>query len=195
MEKFEISLDALGRLSETEFFHFCQENSHLRIEKDATGKIIIMSPTGSKSGNRNFNLSIELGIWNRQHRRGYLFDSSAGFTLPNSATRSPDVSFVLKDKWEALTEEQQEGFAPVCPDFVVELKSKTDQLKGLQQKMEEYISNGASFGWLIDPYKKQVYIYDQADPQSFELFEQFGQPLQGRYFMDDFAVVLEEVLY
>ncbi len=194
MEKFEINIEAFGRLSAEEFFHFCQDNDHLRIERDCTGKIIIMSPTGSKSGNRNFNLSLKLGIWNHQYRKGYLFDSSTGFTLPNGATRSPDVSFVLKDRWEALSEEQQETFAPLCPDFVIELRSKNDQTKDLQTKMEEYLANGAAFGWLIDPYDRKVYLYDQADKQTFQLFEQFDQPLHGRYFMDDFAVILEEVL-
>ncbi len=194
MEKFEINTEAFGRLSDDEFFHFCQDNDHLRIERDPTGKIIIMSPTGSKSGNRNVNLSYEVTSWNKQTKKGYIFDSSAGFTLPNGATRSPDVSFVLKDKWEALSEEEQEKFAPVCPDFVIELRSKNDPVKALQAKMEEYIDNGAAFGWLIDPFEQKVYIYDQADKQTFQLFEQFDQPLHGRYFMKDFSVILKEVL-
>lgn len=198
MEKFEINIDAFGRLSEEEFFHFCRDNDHLRIERDSTGKIVVMSPTGSKSGNRNFNLNVSLGIWNQTHQKGYLFDSSAGFTLPNGATRSPDVSFVLKEKWEALTEEQQERFAPLCPDFVIELRSKNDNLQDLHAKMEEYIRNGASFGWLIDPYEKKIYIYDQADKQRdtmFEIHDQFNAALEGRYFMQDFSIVPDEVLY
>ena len=195
MEKFEISVKAFGGLTAEEFYRFCQDNDHLRIEREATGKIIIMSPTGSKSGNRNFNLSLLLGNWNQKHKKGYLFDSSAGFTLPNGATRSPDVSFVLKEKWEALSEEDQEKFAPLCPDFVIELRSKNDGLKSLQEKMEEYISNRTAFGWLIDPFEKKVYIYDQATDTRFELFDTFDQPLQGRYFMQDFSIVLDEVLY
>ncbi len=197
MEKFEINVAALGRFSEQEFFHFCQDNDHLRIEREASGKIIIMSPTGSKSGHRNFNLNVQLGIWNQQYQKGYLFDSSAGFTLPNGATRSPDVAFVLSAKWEALTEAQQEGFAPICPDFVIELKSNTDRLPDLHAKMEEYVRNGAAFGWLIDTYEKKVYIYDQAkvsqNPQ-YEVYEHFEQSLTGRYFMEDFSIVLQEVL-
>jgi Uma2 family endonuclease len=194
MEKSEINVEALGGMSENEFFRFCQDNDHLRIEREATGKIIIMSPTGSKSGHRNFKLNVQLGLWNQQYQKGYLFDSSAGFTLPNGATRSPDVSFVLKEKWESLTEEQQEGFAPICPDFVIELRSKNDQLKDLQIKMEEYISNGATFGWLIDPYEQKVYIYDKAAAQTYEVFELFDQPLRGKYFMDDFSLVPDKVL-
>ncbi len=197
MEKFEINVKAFGQLTEEEFFRFCQDNDHLRIERDHTGKIVIMSPTGSKSGHRNVNLSYEVTKWNRKAKRGYVFDSSAGFTLPDGATRSPDVSFVLKEKWEALSEEQQEKFAPVCPDFVIELRSKNDDLKSLQEKLEEYIHNGAAFGWLIDPYEKKVYIYDQAvkdQPQTFTVFEQWNQPLHGRYFMKSFMIVLQEVL-
>lgn len=194
MEKFEINVEALGGMSANEFFRFCQDNDHLRIEREATGKIIIMSPIGSKSGHRNFNLNVQLGLWNQQYQKGYLFDSSAGFTLPNGATRSPDVSFVLKEKWESLSEEQQEGFAPICPDFVIELRSKNDQLKDLQVKMEEYISNGAAFGWLIDPYEQKIYIYDKAAAQTYEVIEQFDQPLQGRYFMNNFSVVASKIL-
>lgn len=198
MEKFEINVDAFGRLSEEEFFHFCQDNDHLRIERDSTGKIVVMSPTGSKSGNRNFNLNVSLGIWNQIHQKGYLFDSSAGFTLPNGATRSPDVSFVLKEKWETLTEEQQERFAPICPDFVIELRSKNDNLQDLQIKMEEFIHNGASFGWLIDPYERKIYIYDKVTMKQqpmYEIYERFNSNLAGRYFMQDFSIVPDEVLY
>ena len=192
MEKFELNVDVLGELSDQDFFELCQSNDHLRLERDAHGKIIMMAPTGSLSGNKNFDLSTDFGIWNRKHRRGYFFDPSAGFTLPNGATRSPDVSFVLKEKWEALSVEEQEGFAPLCPDFVLELRSKHDSVKDLKAKMEEYLANGAAFGWLIDPYEKKIHIYDQQQPM--EVIEDFHQPLTGRYFMQDFSVVLADVL-
>ena len=192
MEKFELNVDVLGELSDQDFFELCQSNDHLRLERDAHGKIIMMAPTGSLSGNKNFDLSTDFGIWNRKHRRGYFFDSSAGFTLPNGATRSPDVSFVLKEKWEALSVEEQEGFAPLCPDFVLELRSKHDSVKDLKAKMKEYLANGAAFGWLIDPYEKKIHIYDQQQPM--EVIEDFHQPLTGRYFMQDFSIVLADVL-
>lgn len=192
MEKFEINTEALKPLSDEEFFHFCRTNNHLRIERDAQQKIVIMAPAGSFSGNRNFNLSIPFGIWHRKHRIGYFFDSSAGFKLPNSATRSPDIAFILKDRWEALLEDEQEGFAPICPDFVLELRSRSDSVRNLKEKMEEYLENGAAFGWLVDPYERKVYVYDAQQPMSVHV--DFTQPLRGRYFMDDLEIVLSQVL-
>ena len=192
MEKFEINTEALGPLTDDEFFHFCRTNDHLRIERDAQQNIIVMAPAGSYSGNRNFDIGTDFGIWNRKHRKGYCFDSSAGFKLPNGATRSPDVAFILKDRWEALSVDEQEKFAPICPDFVLELRSRTDSLADLQSKMQEYLSNGAAFGWLIDPYERRVYVYDTQ--QSVAVHDNFSQPLRGRYFMSDFEIVLANVL-
>ena len=192
MEKFELDVAAFGHLSDDEFFNFCQANELLRIERDAHQRIIIMAPTGSFSGNRNANLLANFVIWNRTYHLGYVFDSSAGFTLPNGAIRSPDVSFVLKDRWEALSQDEQEKFAPLCPDFVLELRSKNDSLADLQQKMEEYITNGAAFGWLIDPYEKKVHLYDAQ--QQTTVFEDFSQPLRGRYFMQDFEITFATIL-
>ncbi len=192
MEKFELNVEAFGQLSDDEFYNFCQSNELLRIERDAQQRIIIMAPTGSFSGNRNATLSADFVIWNRIYHRGYVFDSSAGFTLPNGAVRSPDVSFILKERWEALAQEEQEKFAPLCPDFVLELRSKNDRLSDLQAKMEEYVANGAQFGWLIDPYDQRVYVYDAHE--EVEVFTDFKQPLRGRYFMKDFEITLSDVL-
>ncbi|MBH8552360.1 Uma2 family endonuclease [Nostocaceae cyanobacterium CENA357] len=146
-------------LSDEQFFQMCQKNSNYRFERTASGEILIMPPTGSDTGNRNFDLVVELGIWNKQTKLGKGFDSSTGFTLPNGAKRSPDVSWVKIERWNALTPEQQEKFAPICPDFVVELRSVSDSLKDLQEKMQEYIENGAQLGWLIDRKNKRVEIY------------------------------------
>lgn len=146
-------------LSDEQFFQMCQKNSNYRFERTASGEILIMPPTGSDTGNRNFDLVVELGIWNKQTKLGKGFDSSTGFTLPNGAKRSPDVSWVKIERWNALTSEQQEKFAPICPDFVVELRSVSDSLKDLQEKMQEYIENGAQLGWLIDRKNKRVEIY------------------------------------
>ena len=146
-------------LNQDELFNFCQLNSHLRIERTATGKLIIMSPTGSETGNRNFKLIQQLANWTDKDGTGIGFDSSAGFVLPNGATRSPDASWVNLAKWDALSDEQKVKFAPICPDFVVEIKSPSDDLETLQSKMQEYIDNGASMGWLIDRASRQVYIY------------------------------------
>ena len=192
MEKIELNVEAFGHLSDDEFFNFCQSNELLRIERDAQRRIIIMAPTGSFSGNRNATLSAEFVIWNRTHHKGYVFDSSAGFVLPNGAVRSPDVSFMLKERWQALSRAEQEQFAPLCPDFVLELRSKNDRLSDLQAKMEEYVANGARFGWLIDPYEQQVYVYEAG--KEVEVFVDFGQPLRGRHFMQDFEIVLSDIL-
>ncbi|WP_375504388.1 Uma2 family endonuclease [uncultured Nostoc sp.] len=146
-------------LTDEQFFQMCQKNRDYRFERTASGELLIMPPTGSDTGNRNFDMVVELGIWNKQTKLGKGFDSSSGFTLPNGAERSPDVSWVKIERWNALTPEQQEKFAPICPDFVVELRSRTDSLKELQEKMQEYIENGAQLGWLIDRKNKRVEIY------------------------------------
>ncbi|WP_375476877.1 Uma2 family endonuclease [uncultured Nostoc sp.] len=146
-------------LTDEQFFQMCQKNRDYRFERTASGELLIMPPTGSDTGNRNFDMVVELGIWNKQTKLGKGFDSSTGFTLPNGAERSPDVSWVKIERWNALTPEQQEKFAPICPDFVVELHSRTDSLKELQEKMQEYIENGTQLGWLIDRKNKRVEIY------------------------------------
>ncbi|BAY74608.1 hypothetical protein NIES25_10220 [Nostoc linckia NIES-25] len=146
-------------LTDEQFFQMCQNNRDYRFERTASGELLIMPPTGTDTGNRNFDMAVELGIWNKQTRLGKGFDSSTGFTLPNGAERSPDVSWIKIERWNALTPEQQQKFAPICPDFVVELRSPSDSLKDLQEKMQEYIENGAQLGWLIDRKNKRVEIY------------------------------------
>ena len=154
-----LQMSPAWELNADNFFEFCQLNSHLRIERNAIGKLIIMPPTGSETGNRNFKLIQQLANWTDRNGSGIGFDSSAGFVLPNGATRSPDASWVELSKWNSLSDEQKAKFAPICPDFVVEIKSPSDSLEVLQDKMQEYIDNGASLGWLIDRSAKQVYIY------------------------------------
>ncbi len=131
----------------------------LRMELTKEGELIIMPPTMSKTGLRNAKLSTRLGMWNELANLGEGFDSSTVFLLPNGAKRSPDASWVEKSRWEALTEDEQEDFAPICPDFVAELRSKTDRLSAVQKKMREYIENGARLGWLIDPKSRRVEVY------------------------------------
>jgi len=147
------------KLTDDEFFKFCQRNRDLRIEMSKEGEMIIMTPTGSEGGNRDFNFTVEFGIWVKADGSGVGFSSSTGFTLPNGAKRSPDLAWIRKDKWEAIPKKQRKKFAPICPDFVVELRSETDDLETLQAKMEEYIANGAELGWLIDPLEKKVHVY------------------------------------
>ncbi len=146
-------------LTDEQFFQLCQNNRDLQFERTASGELLIMPPTGSDTGRRNVKITTQLDIWNSQNNLGEVFDSSSGFKLPNGADRSPDASWVPRERWEALTPEQQEGFAPICPDFVVELRSPSDSLKKIQEKMQEYIENGARLGWLIDRKNKRVEIY------------------------------------
>jgi Uma2 family endonuclease len=146
-------------LTDEQFFQLCQHNPELRFERTARGELIIMPPTGSGTGKRNFSLSGQLWNWAERDGSGVGFDSSTGFKLPNGANRSPDVAWILNDRWNALTPEQQERFAPIAPDFVIELRSKTDSLETLEAKMQEYMENGVRLGWLLDPQMPQVKIY------------------------------------
>ncbi len=147
------------RMNDEEFFEFCQLNPELRIERTSEGDIIDMSPTGGKTGRRNAKLIVAFGRWAEKDGSGQFFDSSTEFILPNRAGRAPDLSWVRNERWNSLTSKEQEQFPPLCPDFVVELRSPTDRLKILMTKMEEYIANGAQLGWLIDPLERKVYIY------------------------------------
>lgn len=146
-------------LTGEEFEQLCQDNRETRMELTAKGELILMPPTGSKTGLRNAKLTRHFGNWAEPNGTGVAFDSSSGFVLPNGARRSPDVSWVKRERWDALTEEEQDGFAPLCPDFVIELRSRSDNLPPLEDKMLEYIANGAQMAWLIDPLRKRVYIY------------------------------------
>src|SRR5260370_36898529 len=147
------------RMNDDEFFQFCQLNPELRIERTSGGDIIVMAPTGGKTGRRNAKLIVAFGRWAEKDGSGQFFASSTEFILPNRAGRAPDLSWVRNERWNSLTSKEQEQFPPLCPDFVVELRSPTDRLKILMTKMEEYIANGAQLGWLIDPLERKVYIY------------------------------------
>lgn len=137
-------------------------NRDLKLERTVQGELIVNPPTGGESGQRNFSLTTQLGRWCEENEAlGVGFDSSTGFILPNGAIRSPDLSWVSRERWESLTPKQKKGFIPLCPDFVVELRSESDSLDKLQKKLLEYKENGARLGWLIDPQNRQVEIYRQ----------------------------------
>lgn len=146
-------------MDDNQFFAFCQLNRDWRIERTAEGELIIMPPTGGKTGHWNALINAELTIWARQDGTGVTTDSSTGFDLPNGATRSPDAAWIRKSKLSALTEQQKEKFLPLCPDFVIELRSRSDKLEPLQEKMQEYLDNGAQLGFLLDPIDRRVYVY------------------------------------
>jgi Uma2 family endonuclease len=172
-----------SRFTDEEFEKFCAQNPALRIEMTGEGVMIIMLPVTPEGSSRNFKLTARFGAWAEDDGTGIGFESSAGFTLPNGAKRSPDVSWMRKERWDALTPEQRNEFTHICPDFVVELRSKTDRLRTLQNKMKEYMANGAQLGWLIDPIRHQVHVY-LAD-SSVEILDRpqviSGEPLLPRF--------------
>ncbi len=151
--------DVLKKISDDEFEDFCRHNPDVEIELTKEGELVIMPPTGGKTGIRNFSLIVAFGNWAEKNGEGLSFDSSTVFKLPNGAKRSPDLAWIKNERWESLSDEEQEKFPPLCPDFVIELRSPSDSLKSLQNKMKEYIENGALLGWLIDPLERNVYIY------------------------------------
>jgi len=161
MLKTTITIPQTFKVTHQQFQEIAAVNRDLRLERTATGELIIMAPTGSDTGHRNQDMSGQLWLWNRQTKLGVVFDSSSGFKLPNGADRSPDASWVKLERWQTLTPKEQEGFAPLCPDFVVELRSKSDNMEPLREKMREYIANGARLGWLIDRKNPKVEIYRQ----------------------------------
>ena len=158
-----LNLDSV-HLTDEQFYQLCQNNQELKLERNAQGELTIMSPVGGESGSREADLIADLVIWNRQTQLGYTFSSSTIFKLPNGGDRSPDVAWIQKERWENLTPEQRRKFPPIAPDFVIELRSATDQLEPLRQKMWEYLDAGVKLGWLINPQQQQVEIYHFEKP-------------------------------
>lgn len=185
MSPLTIKLDPLT-LSDEQFYQLCQNNRDLRFERNCRGDLMIMSPTGGETGERNSEINYQLRHWNKQSQRGKVFDSSTGFKLPNGSDKSPDAAWIPSEKWNNLTLKQQQGFVPLCPDFVIELRSKSDDLKVLQEKMLEYLENGTQLGWLINRQDRQVEIYRQgqavdvlSNPMSLS-----GENILPNFFLD-----------
>lgn len=147
------------RLTDSEFYEFCQSNRDWRIERDSCGDFLIMPPAGGESGRSNAELNLQLGLWNKRTKGGEVFDSSTGFTLPNGAVRAPDAAWVRSDRWNSLTVDQKKEFPPLAPDFIVELRSESDSMRPLRVKMREFIQCGVRLGWLIDPIGRRVEIF------------------------------------
>jgi Uma2 family endonuclease len=178
------------KLSEEQFELLCRDNRDLRIELTAQGELVIMSPTGMKTGWRNSKLTQWMANWAEQDGTGICCDSSTLFTLPNGAKRSPDVSWIRHDRVDALTDEQKESFAPICPDFVLELRSPSDTVAFVQRKMDEYMANGARLGWMIDPYTKRVFIYRPLQP--VECLEN-PETVSGEPLLSGFVLNVQEI--
>lgn len=183
-----LNLDALTRsLTREQFMHLCQSNPDLQLERSRQGELIIVSPVGGESGNREATLITKVGIWNEQTQLGFVFSSSTIFSLPEGGDRSPDVAWVAKPRWQALSPAERETFPPICPDFVIELRSRSDRLQPLQAKMQEYLASGLRLGWLINPQDQQVEIY--RPNQAVEVL-QLPATLSGEDVLSGFKLVL-----
>ena len=191
MTAITLDLHSIIDLTDEHFYQLCQKNPDIKLERNAKGELIIMPPTGGESGKKNANLTADLVVWNRQTNLGVVFDSSTGFTLPNSAKRSLDASWLPTKRWNNLTAQQRKIFLPLCPDFVIELMSENDVLADAQEKMNEYISNGSRLGWLIDPKDQIVEIYRQG--QDVEVL-QSPTTLSGEDVLPGFVLELSEIL-
>ena len=159
MNTYTIDLNSIGKVTDDNFYLLCRRNPELKLELNAQGGLIIMSPTGGETGNRNAELIVEFGIWNRQAKLGKIFDSSTYFKLPNGAKFSPDVAWIKLARWQQLSPQSRVKFPPIAPDFVLELMSPSDSLVATQAKLNEYIENGVKLGWLINPQTRQVEVY------------------------------------
>lgn len=187
-----VNLKAIAhKVTDDELLQLSSDNPETRFETTKEGKLIVMSPTGSNSGKFNLALAAQVWLWNSQSKTGVAFDSSTGFILSNGAIKSPDVSWIELTRWNELTQQQQDKFAPIDPDFVIELRSPTDKLDDLQQKMVEYGSCGVKLGWLIDPQNKQVEIYRQG--QNKEVLDN-PHVLSGEDVLPGLAVDLTDIL-
>jgi len=179
-----------AHLTEEQFFMLCSDNKELRFERDKNKTIILMSPTGAFTGESHSEMNRQLANWNYQSKSGHVFDSSSGFTLPNGAMRAPDVAWITNKRWEKIPQKDKERFAHICPDFVIEVRSKTDTLKQQQEKMEEWIENGCRLGWLIDIENKTAYIYK---PKRAVKKQFFKSALSGEEVLKGFELNLSEI--
>ncbi|MEZ4904954.1 MAG: Uma2 family endonuclease [Spirosomataceae bacterium] len=187
-----VLLELPHEMDDQAFYAFCRRNDQLRLERNPDGTIIIMPNTGGKTGKRNADINFELVLWNREYQKGVVFDSSTAFKLPNFAVRSPDAAWISDQRWNSLTEDEQERFPPIAPDFVVELMSTTDVLKKAQEKMLEYIANGVQLAWLIDPSSQIVFIY-RADGTISKITD-FNVSLSGEELLPQFEFSLKLLL-
>jgi Uma2 family endonuclease len=186
----KINLSAISGITDEQFYKICRDNSDVKFELNAAGEILVVSPTGGETGIRNFDIIGQFWAWNNTYYLGYCFDSSTCFKLPNGANRSPDVAFIVKERWENLSSQEREIFPPIAPDFVLELMSPSDSLKDAQDKMEEYLNNGVKLGWLIDRKNRQVEIYRQS--QEKQVLDN-PESLSGEDILPEFILNLQAI--
>ena len=185
-----IKTNSLGGLTEDQFFQFCRENDSINFERNDAGDIILMEPTGAMTGWHNVNITTELAIWNRKTGSGLVFDSNAGFTLPNGAVRSPDVSYIEKERWQQISPDDQIRFAHICPDFIIELLSENDSEPALQEKMKEWMGNGCRLAWMINPKKRETTIYRVNGGAEIRAF---NETLSGEEVLPGFELNLDAI--
>lgn len=186
----KINLSAISGITDEQFYNICRDNSDVKFELNAAGEILVVSPTGGETGIRNFDIIGQFWAWNNTYYLGYCFDSSTCFKLPNGANRSPDVAFIVKERWENLGSQEREIFPPIAPDFVLELMSPSDSLKDAQDKMEEYLNNGVKLGWLIDRKNRQVEIYRQG--QEKQVLD-YPESLSGEDILPEFILNFQAI--
>lgn len=187
--RLELKFPVNMTLSDEEFYLFCLENRNLKFEKTKDGNIVVMTPTGGNTGSRNSEVNAELIFWNRQNQYGKVFDSSTGFRLPDGSMLAPDASVIAQSRWDTLSDDEKDKFPPLCPEFVIELKSKSDHLPTLQAKMKDWLNNGVQLGWLIDPENETVYIYQPN--QAVQTMTGFGQTLSADVVLPGFGLDLK----
>lgn len=180
----------IERMSDDEFFHFCQDNRDFKFERTAEGQIILMSPTFYLTGRRNSEILFQLFQWNKQYNLGECVDSDTGFFLPNTAMRNPDAAWISKEQLKKITREEKQNFLHLCPDFIVELKSTSDRIQDLKAKMKEWMENGCRLGWLIDADEEIVYVYHNNQETAHQGFD---NPLSGEPVLPGFTLILSEL--
>ena len=192
MDAITLSFKNVAGFSDDEFYQFCLDNAELKLERTATGQIIIMPNTGGKTGRLNARLNYYLTGWNMQTGAGESFDSSTAFLLPSGAVRSPDAAWVRRDHWDSLTEAQKTKFPPLCPDFVIELRSESDSLNEVIKKItDEWLANGCQLAWLIDPKEEKVYIFESGS--QMQVLTGFDQTLTAVDLLPGFALDLTQL--
>lgn len=182
--------DYIESMTDDEFFRFCQDNRDLKFERTADNKIIVMSPTFFITGDRNSEIITQLRMWNKRSRLGRVVDSDTGFYLPNGAMRNPDAAWVSHERLKTIDPTELQKFPHLVPDFIVELKSKSDRFQDLESKMNEWMENGCRLGWLIDADEEKVYVYEE---KSRRVHVGFDSPISGDPILPDFELHLSEL--
>lgn len=187
----ELRTETWAGLTDEQLLDLCQGNKHLKIERDEKGNILIMSPTKFKISHFNNNLAGVLYMWNIKCKKGYFTDSNGGYILPDTSMRAPDIGFVLKERYATLTEDQKMSFAPLCPDFVVEIISSKEEMGKAKEKMEMWMKNGCQLSWLIDVFDQKIHVFEKGG--AMYVHDNFSQPMTGTLFLSDFTFLPSEV--